>query len=73
MRDDNYLKDNREKMMINVCQIIFNHMVAAEKYVPTPSAGALLFDEALYGRKEWAVNTASGFSSTMPFFVYGLE
>jgi hypothetical protein len=26
LRDDNYLKDNRERMMKNVCHIIFNHI-----------------------------------------------
>jgi len=60
-------------MMRNVCQILFNHVEAAEKYIGTPTSGALLFDERLYGRKEWEINSVSGLSTTMPLFVYTLE
>lgn len=73
LRDDNYLKNNREKMMKNVCQIIYNHIISAEKYVKSPTVGALLFDERHYGRKEWIITSSSGFNSTMPLFVYKLD
>lgn len=51
LRDDNYLKENRERMMQNVCQIIYAHIQAAEKFIKKPTNGALLFDEGNYGRK----------------------
>jgi hypothetical protein len=34
MNDDNFLKDNREQMIENVCTIIYKHVYAAEKYIP---------------------------------------
>ena len=34
------LRLNREQSMINVCEIIFKHIEAAEKYIINPTEGA---------------------------------
>ena len=70
---DNFLKMNREQMMTNVCQIMFNHIEAAERYIEEPTQAALLFHENNFLRHEWLVQTTSGYSSTMPLFLYALE
>lgn len=60
-------------MMTNVSQIIANHIDAAEMYITQPTQAALLFHENNFIRHEWIVSTTSGYSSTMPLFLYVLE
>jgi len=67
------LRLNREQSMINVCEIIFKHIEAAEKYIINPTEGAQLFHENHFVLHEWFVTTTSGYSSTMPMFLYVLE
>ncbi len=59
--------------MEHICSIIFSHIQAAEKYIIEPTQGALLFHEKNFLGREWKVTTTSGFSSTMPLFIYMLE
>ena len=56
--------------MINICQIIQGHIEAAENYIEKPSEGALLFEESNFLPTEWDIQTTSGYSSTMPMFLY---
>jgi len=67
---DEDLKKNRELMMENVSSIIIKHILAAELYITTPTEGASLFSEANFKRQEWNIQTTSGYSSTMPLFIY---
>lgn len=60
-------------MMTNVCEIIYKHIEAAEKFIEQPTEAALLFHENNFIRHEWLVQTTSGYSSTMPLFLYMLE
>ena len=71
--NDSFLKINREQMLTNVSQIVFNHIEAAEEHIKAPTFAALLFHENNFIRHEWLVKTTSGYSSTMPLFVYVLE
>lgn len=70
---DNFLKINREQMMTNVCQIIFKHIEAAQKFIEKPTEAALLFHENNFIRHEWIIQSTGGYSSTMPLFLYVLE
>ncbi|CDW84264.1 cyclin-y-like protein [Stylonychia lemnae] len=70
---DNFLKITREQMMTNVCQIIFKHIEAAQKFIENPTEAAMLFHENNFTRHEWIIQTTSGYSSTMPLFLYSLE
>jgi hypothetical protein len=56
-----------------VCSIIVKHIDAAEKFITIPTQGAMLFHEENFVRKEWYITTTSGFSSTMPMFLYNIE
>lgn len=60
-------------MIVNVCTILFKHIEAAEKFIIQPTEGALLFHEHNFTLHEWVVQTTSGYSSTMPLFLYVLE
>ena len=60
-------------MMENVCTIIIKHILAAELYISTPTEGASLFNESNFKRQEWNIQTTSGYSSTMPLFIYTYE
>ena len=42
---DTTLKINREEMIANVCAIIQKHISAAEKFIKSPTQGALLFHD----------------------------
>ena len=59
--------------MTNVCQIIFKHIEAAQKFIEQPTEAALLFHEHNFLRHEWVIQSTSGYSSTMPLFLYVLE
>lgn len=60
--------------MINmVSSIIFKHIEAAERYIEEPTQAALLFHEHNFIGHEWHIQTTSGYSSTMPLFLYVLE
>ena len=56
--------------MENVSTIIIKHILAAELYISTPTEGASLFNESNFKRQEWNIQTTSGYSSTMPLFIY---
>ena len=60
-------------MIVNVCTILFKHIEAAERFIIHPTEGALLFHERNFTLHEWEVQTTSGYSSTMPLFLYVLE
>ena len=60
-------------MIMNVCAILIKHIEAAESFIKIPTEGAKLFQESNFTRHEWIVTTTSGYSSTMPLFVYVLE
>lgn len=60
-------------MINNVCQIIFKHIEAAEAYIEVPTQAARLFHEHNFMGHEWNIQTTSGYSSTMPLFLYVLE
>ena len=70
---DTNLKLNRDQTIINVCQIIYKHIEAAENYIEMPTQAALLFHEHNFIGHEWNIQTTSGYSSTMPLFLYVLE
>jgi len=73
IEDDNYLKENRDKMMKNVCSIVHKHIETAERVIKVPTEGALLFHDQNFVRGEWKIQTTSGYSSTMPLFIYVLH
>lgn len=73
MRTNEDFKINREQMMANISVIIIKHIFAAEMYINTPTEGASLFNEANFRRQEWNIQTTSGYSSTMPLFIYTYE
>ena len=60
-------------MMENVCKIIIKHIFAAEHFIKTPTEGASLFNESNFRRQEWNIQTTSGYSSSMPLFIYTYE
>ena len=60
-------------MINNVSSIIFKHIEAAEKFIIRPTEGALLFHEDNFVLHEWIITSTSGYSSTMPLFLYSLE
>lgn len=60
-------------MIYNVCSVIYRHILAAEHFIPKPTEGALLFHENNFILQEWAIQTTSGYSSTMPLFIYVYE
>lgn len=70
---DNNLRLTRDQMMTKVCEIIFRHIEAAELHIQKPTEAALLFHDSNFSRHEWIVQTTSGYSSTMPLFMYVLE
>jgi len=70
---DNFLKITREQMMTNVCEIIFKHIEAAQKFIEMPTEAAMLFHDSNFTRHEWIIQSSSGYSSTMPLFLYVLE
>ena len=57
-------------MMENVSALIIKHILSAELYINTPTEGASLFNESNFKRQEWNIQTTSGYSSTMPLFIY---
>lgn len=70
LRQNEDIKLNREQMMENVSTLIIKHILAAELYITTPTEGASLFNESNFKRTEWNIQTTSGYSSTMPLFIY---
>lgn len=70
LRQNDDIKLGREQMMENVSTIIIKHILAAELYITTPTEGASLFNESNFKRQEWNIQTTSGYSSTMPLFIY---
>lgn len=64
------IKLNRDQLMENVSSIVTKHILAAELYILKPTEGASLFNESNFKRKEWNIQTTSGYSSTMPLFIY---
>mmetsp|Transcript_45174 Transcript_45174/g.32990 ORF Transcript_45174/g.32990 Transcript_45174/m.32990 type:complete len:425 (-) Transcript_45174:221-1495(-) len=73
IKKDETLKTNRDQMIGNVCSIIIKHIEAAEKFIKKPTDAALIFEEKNFLRQEWYITTTSGYSSTMPLFLYVLE
>ena len=59
--------------MENVASLILKHILAAELYITVPTEGASLFNESNFKRQEWNIQTTSGYSSTMPLFIYTYE
>lgn len=72
-RLDEQVKLDREQMMTYVSSIIFKHVFTAEMLIPKPTEGAALFNESNQTRPEWMIQKTSGFSSTLPMFVYSYE
>ena len=70
LRQDDQVKLGRDQMMENVAAIISKHILAAELYITAPTEGASLFNESNFKRQEWNIQTTSGYSSTMPLFIY---
>ena len=60
-------------MLENVAAIIIKHILTAEIYIGKPSEGAQLFNESNQIRQEWNIQTTSGYSSTMPLFIYDYQ
>lgn len=67
------IKLNRDQLMENVACIVTKHILAAELYIHTPTEGASLFNDSNFKRQEWRIQTTSGYSSTMPLFIYTYE
>lgn len=42
-------------MITNVCQIIYTHIEAAQKFIERPTEAALLFHENNFVRHEWVI------------------
>jgi hypothetical protein len=70
LRMNEDIKLGREQMMENISALIIKHIFAAELYISTPTEGASLFNESNFKRQEWNIQTTSGYSSTMPLFIY---
>lgn len=73
LRMNEDIKLNREQMMENISAFIIKHIFAAELYINPPTEGASLFNESNFKRQEWNIQTTSGYSSTMPLFIYTYE
>lgn len=60
-------------MMENVSAILIKHIFTAELYITKPTEGASLFIESNFKRQQWNIATTSGYSSTMPLFIYAYD
>lgn len=72
-QEDTLYKYNRDEMIEKVSRIIYEHILHSEENMPISSAGAELFNERIYKRQRWMINTTHGFCSTLPNFIYSLE
>ena len=70
---DEKVKFDREQMMEHVSSIIYKHIFAAELLIPKPTEGAALFNESNQVSQEWTIQSTSGYSSTLPLFIYSYE
>lgn len=72
-RNNVEIKMNREVMMENVATLIIKHVLSAELYINAPTEGASLFNESNFIRYHWNIQSTSGYSCTMPIFIYSYE
>ena len=54
-------------------QIIIDHIAEAQKLIPTPTEASKLFHEHNFILHKWHIQTANGYSSTMPLFYFYFE
>ena len=73
LKADDQLQLTREQLYANVSHIIVSHICEAQRLIPEPTEGAKLFHEYNFMRHQWTVDTANGYSSTMPLFHFYFE
>lgn len=73
LRENEDLQMTREQLCNNVSTIILTHIQRAEKILPTPTEGALLFHEHNFLPHQWHIDTINGFAATAPIFQFQFE
>ena len=53
--------------------VIVSHIDEAHRLIPEPTEGAKLFHEHNFVPHQWTIETANGYSSTMPLFHFYFE
>ena len=70
LRADENLQLTREQLYANVSNVIVSHICEAQRLIPEPTEGAKLFHEYNFMPHKWTIQTANGYSSTMPLFYF---
>jgi hypothetical protein len=73
LRADDNLQLTREQLCANVSTIVVTHICEAQRLIPEATEGAKLFHEHNFLRHQWNIQTATGYSSTMPLFYFHFE
>ncbi len=59
--------------MEKVAAITIKHILAAELYIKAPTEGASLFNESNFVKMQWNIQSTSGYSCTIPIFIYSYQ